>query len=66
MLRKNRGITLVVLVIIIVILLILAGISISSLTNTGIFGKVKEAKERTNIAQKQENDILDEYEKQIN
>ena len=66
MLRKNRGITLVALVIIIVILLILAGISISALTNTGIFGKVKEAKERTNIAQKQENDILDEYEKQIN
>lgn len=43
MLRKgNKGITLVALVITIIILLILAGISISTLTNTGIFGKAKE------------------------
>ena len=36
-----------VLVITIVILLILAGITISSLTNTGLFGRAKEAKEKT-------------------
>ena len=44
-LEKKNGITLISLVITIVILLILAGISISALTNTGIFAKVKEAKE---------------------
>ena len=42
--RENKGITLVALVITIVILLILAGISISVLTNTGIFQKAKDAK----------------------
>ena len=48
MLRKeNKGITLVALVITIIILLILAGITISSLTNTGLFEKAKEAKEKT-------------------
>ena len=44
--KQAKGITLIALVITIVILLILAGISISTLTNTGIFGKVKEAKEK--------------------
>ena len=42
--EKSKGITLVALVITIVILLILAGISISTLTNTGIFQKAKDAK----------------------
>ncbi len=37
---KNRGITLVALVITIIILLILAGISISSLTGSGLFQKI--------------------------
>ncbi len=37
--RKDTGITLVALVITIIILLILAGISISSLTGSGLFGK---------------------------
>ena len=45
-----KGITLVTLVVTIIILLILAGITISSLTNTGLFGKAKEAKEKTEIA----------------
>lgn len=48
--QKNSGITLVALVITIIILLILAGISISTLTNTGIFQKAKEAKENNRIA----------------
>lgn len=48
--QKNSGITLVALVITIIILLILAGISISALTNTGIFQKAKEAKENNRIA----------------
>ena len=44
---KNKGITLVALVITIIILLILAGITISSLTNTGLFEKAKEARDKT-------------------
>ena len=43
--KSSKGITLVALVITIIILLILAGISISALTNTGIFGKAKDAKQ---------------------
>ena len=67
MLRKeNKGITLVALVITIIILLILAGISISTLTNTGIFGKAKEAKEKSEAAEKQQSETLDSYEKELN
>ena len=63
--KSNNAITLVALVVTIVILLILSGISISALTNTEIFQKVKEAKEKSKNAQKQENEILDEYEKEM-
>ena len=42
--NSKRGITLIALVITIIILLILAGISISSLTQSGLFGKAKESK----------------------
>ena len=67
MLRKtNRGITLVALVITIIILLILAGISISALTNTGIFEKAKDAKEKSEVAEKQQSETLDSYEKELN
>ena len=59
---KGKGITLVELVITIVILLILAGISISTLTNTGIFQKAKDAKKASENAEKEQNKILDEYE----
>lgn len=51
---SNRGITLVALVITIIILLILAGITISSLTQTSLFAKANEAKEKTEIAQEKE------------
>ena len=50
----------------IIILLILAGISISTLTNTGIFGKAKEAKEKSETAEKQQSETLDSYEKELN
>ena len=50
----------------IVILLILAGISISTLTNTGIFGKAKDAKEKSEVAEKQQSETLDSYEKELN
>ena len=44
--KNIEAITLVALVITIIILLILAGISISALTNTGIFQKAKDAKQK--------------------
>ena len=64
-LKKQNAITLVALVITIVILLILAGISISALTNTGIFGKAKEAKKKSEDATLEQNKILDNYEKEV-
>ena len=67
MLRKeNKGITLVALVITIIILLILATISIQSLTNTGLFEKAKEAKEKTANATENQAKTLNEYEDELN
>lgn len=60
-LKKENGITLVALVITIIVLLILAGISISALTQTDIFEKVKEAKQKSENAQEEENAILENY-----
>ena len=48
--KNQNGITLVALVIIIIILLILAGISISSLTDNGLFGKTQDADRETETA----------------
>ena len=64
--KNQKGITLVALVITIVILLILAGISISTLTNTGIFEKAKDAKEKSEAEEKQQSETLDNYEKELN
>ncbi len=64
--KSSKGITLVALVITIIILLILAGISISALTNTGIFGKAKDAKQKADEAALDQNTKLDEYESEIN
>ena len=67
MLRKeNKGITLVALVITIIILLILATISIQSLTNTGLFEKAKEARDKTQNATENQTKILNEYEDELN
>ena len=65
-LKNKKGITLVALVGTIVILLILAGISISTLTNTGIFEKAKDAREKSEVAEKQQSETLDSYEKELN
>ena len=62
----QKGITLVALVITIVILLILATISIQSLTNTGLFAKAQEAKEKTQNAEENQARILNEYEDELN
>ena len=63
--KSTKGITLVALVITIVILLILAGISISTLTNTGLFGKAKEAKKKSDEASAKEQSLLYEYEDEL-
>ena len=63
--NKQKGITLVALVITIIILLILAGITINSLTGSGLFDKVKLAKEKSENAEKIENETLGEYESEI-
>ena len=65
-LKNEEGITLVALVITIIILLILATISIQSLTNTGLFEKAKEAKEKTKNATENQAKILNEYEDELN
>ena len=64
--EKCKGITLVALVITIVILIILAGISISTLTNTGIFQKAKDAKSASEKAEKEQRQTLSEYERELN
>ena len=63
--KDAKGITLVALVITIIILLILAGISISSLTDNGLFGKAQEAARNTEIEGIKEDIQLDIYSKQL-
>ena len=64
-LKRSKGITLIALIITIIILLILAGISISALTQTGIFGKTKQAEQKSKDAQEEENATLGTYENEI-
>ena len=64
--KNNNGITLVALVISIIILLILATISIQALTNTGLFAKAQEAKEKTKNATENQAKTLNEYEDELN
>ena len=64
--KFNKGITLVALVITIIILLILTTISIQALTNTGLFQKAKEAKEKTEVAEVNQAKMLNEYEDELN
>lgn len=63
--KSTNGITLVALVVTIIILLILAGITISQLTGSGLFERAREAREKTEQAEKDENDKLLEYEDEI-
>ena len=64
--NKNKGITLIALVITIIILLILAGISISALTNQGLFKNAKAAQNATEKAEEEQGQRLNEYEDEIN
>ena len=53
------------LVITIIILLILAGIAISQLSNSGLFGKLQEAKESWDNAQEKEETKIAEYSNEL-
>lgn len=64
--KNEKGITLVALVITIIVLLILATISIQSLTNTGLFGKAKEATKKYREAEEKEKIQMELYYAQIN
>ena len=64
--EEKDGITLIALVIIIIILLILAGISISAITNQGLFKNAQKAKETTEEVQRKETALLDQYESELN
>ena len=63
--KFNKGITLVALIITIIILLILAGVAISQLTDSGLFGKAKLAKQKQENAEAIEDDRLKQYENAI-
>ena len=64
--KREKGITLIALVITIIILLILAGISISALTNQGLFKNAKAAQNATEKAEAEQGQRLNEYEDEIN
>ena len=61
--KNTRGITLIALVITIIVLLILAGVTIAALSgDNGILTRAKEAKEKTKLAQKEEEKTLSNME----
>ena len=64
--KSQRGITLIALIITIIILLILAGLSISALTNQGLFKNAKEAQNAMDKAEGEQGKVLNEYEDEIN
>lgn len=64
--KEMKGITLVALVITVIILLILATISIQTLTNTGLFGKAKEATKKYSEAEEKEKIQMELYYAQMN
>ena len=66
-LREKQGITLIALVVTIVVLLILAGVSIAMLTGDNVvLTQAQNAKNRTEEAQREEENILTGYENYIN
>ena len=61
--KKEKGITLIALVISIIVLLILAGVTIAALSgDNGILTRAKDAKEKTEQAQKEEEKTLSDIE----
>lgn len=64
--RSDKAMTLIALVITVIILLILAGITINTLSNSGIFEKAKMAKEVSKNAQDYEETQIAKYTNEIN
>lgn len=64
-LKDRQGITLIALVITIIILLILAGITISQLSNVGLFGKAQQSTDEYKLAQYIEQINMDIMEEQM-
>lgn len=64
--RGQKGITLVALVITIIILLILAGISIATLSGSGLFENARKAENQYGTKANEENKTLQDYEKWVN
>ncbi len=65
--QTNKGITLIALVITIIVLLILAGVSIATLTgDNGILVKAQTAKEKNDVAEKEETQKLLQAEANMN
>lgn len=63
--KNEKAITLVALVVTIIILLILAGISIVTLTGSGLFENARLAEQKSKNAQEEEQSILGDYENKI-
>ena len=64
--NKDKGITLIALVVSIIVLLVLAGVSISMLTGqNGILTRAAESKVKTEEAEKQENERMQDHEDTI-
>ena len=63
--NKNAGITLIALIITIIILLILTGVTIKALKDFSFFNKTKKATGDYTNSQKQEENILNNYENEI-
>ncbi len=67
MIKENKGITLIALVVTIIILLILAGVSITTLSGNGLFGRAESSAAKYQAASEAENstisDMLDKYDK---
>ena len=63
--KKENGITLIALILTIIILIILAGISINSLVNKGLFTKAKLASEEYKNAQENEKMQISKYSNNI-
>ena len=63
--KENKAITLVALVITVILLLILAGITISSLTGSGLFENAKLAEQKSKESQEKEDETLGSYENNI-
>ena len=63
--KRNKGITLIALILTIIVLLILAVVAISAVKGDGIIGHAKNAKTDYTKAQKNEQDMLTQYEYEI-